>query len=80
MPCRPFKSADGKTWGIVCGPRTKRDTCQEPGCTREHVALCDFKLANGNTCDRRMCLDHQYHIGPNQDLCGPHYRASQAGQ
>ena len=60
--------------GFVCMARGRRAaSCQEPGCADEHEALCDWPLDGDKTCDRRLCARHRNHIGPNRDLCGPHF-------
>lgn len=58
MPCVPFRSADGKTYGFVCTRgRTKREVCEV--CGKPASKLCDFPLSGkkaGQTCDRKLCL------------------------
>lgn len=56
MPCTPFVLPDGSAAGIICtrGPRRAAEPCQVPGCTRPHVALCDWKVSReGRRCGDR---------------------------
>jgi len=55
---------------IACSRRKNR--CSVPGCRGACVALCDFALASGRTCDRAMCLVHRTRVGPNRDYCPAH--------
>jgi hypothetical protein len=63
--------------GFVCGaPRPAR--CSVPGCTKEHVALCDWKLkapARRKTCSAKLCADHTTKPAPDKDLCPAHVEA-----
>lgn len=74
VPCDPLPGKTG--WGFACGSRT---VCQEPGCYERSVALCDWPLANGHTCDRRMCAHHRHPVGRDLDYCTPHYQRTDAG-
>lgn len=42
MACTPFQI--GNMSGFACGPRKRVAPCSVPGCTRPHVALCDYEL------------------------------------
>jgi len=71
MPCEHVPLGDGIT-AIVChrGHRV-RQRCEEPGCVRPMVALCDWPVVGG-TCSRRVCARHQRHQGCNVDYCPRH--------
>lgn len=79
MPCTPFVLPDGSAAGIICtrGPRRAAEPCQVPGCTRPHVALCDWKVSREGrpgTCDLRICAGHRWPIPGerDKDLCPAH--------
>jgi hypothetical protein len=57
---------------IVCTRGTTKAACDTPGCQRVHMALCDYPLANGKTCDRKMCDGHRKPVGANRDYCPAH--------
>lgn len=69
MKCNVIKS--GNTVAIVCG-RGFQKKCSQPDCSRPGGRLCDFKLTNGKTCDRPICIGHAVKQGPDLDLCPPH--------
>ena len=76
MPCEVI--APGV---IACGRRRHAAPCQEPGCGRPHVALCDYPLSGpkaGQTCDRRMCGKHRHPVSGRRDTdyCGVHHRTT----
>lgn len=72
MPCRTIDLGGGAT-AIVCSRgSSKQSPCDTPGCGRPHLALCDYPLKNGKTCDRKMCNLHRKSVGPDRDYCGPH--------
>jgi hypothetical protein len=52
--CRYLADKEGRVHGFICGSRTSRkcSSCGRSGATQ----LCDYKLANGKTCDRPLCL------------------------
>lgn len=92
MACRVIRSADGTTLATMCGPRPRRKSCQQTGCTREGELLCDYPLtgaAEGRTCSRYICRMHsakEHDIDPtktgDRDLCLAHVamtRAKRAG-
>ncbi len=71
MPCTPIKLGDANA--IVCTRgRSKGKRCSHGGCFRVHTVLCDFKLANGKTCDAPLCKAHAHHTGDDTDYCLPH--------
>lgn len=55
---------------IVCGRGGRAPQCAD--CFRESVALCDFPITPGKTCDRRMCRIHRQRVGLNVDYCTIH--------
>mgnify|MGYP001561521056 CR=1 FL=1 len=73
MPCNKV-SIPGGGFAIVCsrGGRGRAAPCGEAGCAAPHVALCDFPMPGGGTCDRRMCDAHRKHVGKNRDHCPEH--------
>lgn len=72
MTCE-IKKGPGFTT-ITCGGRPRRKQCSEFGCWRYEDKLCDFRLANGKTCDRPLCSGHAVKLSdrPGLDYCGPH--------
>ena len=60
---------------IVCGRRTRTGhsdpptRCGYPGCTTEHVVLCDYPLGGKPTCNAPACRDHATPIALNLDYC-----------
>jgi hypothetical protein len=61
MPCTKIDLGNGD-FAIACSRGRRAASCQEPGCNRPHVALCDFDLGPGApraTCDRKMCAQHR---------------------
>lgn len=85
MACEPMV-VDGKTVGIMCGPRRRRRPCEVTGCPNAQTRLCDFPLAGakrGKTCSRGICEKHRGQVcgsagctwrgtttGPNCPACG----------
>jgi hypothetical protein len=61
---------------IMCGPDPKT-LCEVSGCDEDHMALCDYPVADGKTCDKRMCEVHRTRAGNNIDYC-PDHRAAAA--
>lgn len=61
---------------IMCGPDPE-SVCQVSGCYEDRVALCDYPVGNGKTCDRRICRTHRTRAGENIDYC-PDHRAAAA--
>jgi hypothetical protein len=56
---------------VVCGPHKRtRPPCAF--CDREHTKLCDYPIAAGGRCDRKLCDEHALRVGPNRDYCGTH--------
>ncbi len=73
MSCDRIKLPDGVT-AIVCGGRGRR----VPRCCWCHhtpgVFQCDWKLGNGRTCDKNICVTHAQEVGPNKHLCPEHQK------
>ncbi len=69
MACRPLPGG-----GFACGPRPKAKPCATPGCGKTSVALCDYPIVGGKTCSRGMCEGHRHNVGPDRDLCDPHFK------
>lgn len=59
MGCRPLVDVDGRVLGIVCSRGQRHARCSVPGCDRASVALCDYQLKAGRTCDARLCAAHR---------------------
>jgi hypothetical protein len=51
--------------------------CEVGGCDEDHMALCDYPVADGKKCDKRMCEVHRTRVGNNMDYC-PDHRAAAA--
>jgi hypothetical protein len=60
---------------IMCGPDPKT-LCEVSGCDEDHMALCDYSVADGKTCDKRMCEVHRTQAGNNMDYCPDHRGAA----
>ncbi len=70
MPCKLMTLPDGSR-AIVCMGNRPRRRC--PFCRRNWATLlCDFPLANGKTCDARICEECAEHVGPDRDHCPNH--------
>lgn len=82
MPCEPFRL--GNVSGIVCtrGRRSK-SPCDVPGCSRPHVALCDYPLtgAKPRSCSKHMCSSHKWPVPglPDTDYCPAHRKVFESG-
>ncbi len=89
MPCILYRN--GNVSGMVCRVRQHVASCQVPGCTRNHVALCDYELTppsgagecptarRRRTCDLRLCANHRWPVPGKRDadLCPAHRRAAE---
>ena len=71
MGCNTIRDDEGRVMAIICS-RDSRDKCKD--CGRLCTKLCDFPLANGKTCDRKMCDDHSVNQSPEIDFCLIHSR------
>jgi hypothetical protein len=56
---------------IMCGPDPK-PLCEVSACDEDQMALCDYPVADGKTCDKRMCEVHRTRSGNNMDYCPDH--------
>lgn len=74
MPCSPFsiETPQGRVTGIICTRRRKVPCafCQAP-----HTHLCDYPMANGKTCDRKLCPQHRTRVSRDRDYCPEHMGA-----
>ena len=73
MPCDPINVGD--VTGIVC-TRGQRIKARCHYCDRPAPFLCDhpvIRKGKRGTCDTPMCADCRNTIGPDQDLCRPHF-------
>lgn len=58
---------------VTCSRGRSVAPCSVPGCDRPHSALCDFRLADGRTCDAKLCASHRTKSwGKDIDYCPPH--------
>ena len=74
MRCRVQQLENGAI-RIMCGP-DPLTLCQVNGCDDDHVALCDYRVGEGKTCDKRMCQAHRTRAGNNIDYCPDHRAAA----
>jgi hypothetical protein len=76
MPCRTYRSEDGKGAAILCGRGPLPKMCVV--CFQRYSSkLCDFPLTGskkGKTCDRPLCQSCAVHKEPNTDYCPTHAR------
>jgi hypothetical protein len=70
MPCTPFRSADGKTFGFICSRGQKQKRCLF--CGAPSTKLCDHKMPSGKTCDAPVCEKCATHAHPDTDYCPSH--------
>lgn len=57
---------------IIC---IRRSGYREPcyACPAGHVALCDWPMGDGKTCDRKLCRNHRVRqSGHDIDYCVEH--------
>jgi hypothetical protein len=65
----------GLPGAMVCGPRPRRRTCQQPGCRAPALFQCDWPTPSGGTCDRYLCAAHRVSPpGEGVDFCPEHVR------
>jgi len=57
---------------IVCS-RGKNSVTPCRQCGDFAVALCDWPVGSGKTCDVPLCDEHRHPIGENLDLCPVHH-------
>ena len=67
MKCRVQYLEDGRV-RISCGP-DPQTICQVADCDGDRVALCDYPVADGKTCDKGVCATHRTGVGENIDYC-----------
>lgn len=80
MPCHHVKLPGG-VGAIVCMDRrpAKKQKCAACG-ELAHVVLCDFPVAEGKTCDVRVCRQCAAHQEPDTDYCPQHAGAVEIEQ
>jgi hypothetical protein len=78
MTCDTVKLPNGVI-AIVCS-RGRRQNCSMPRCTRPGTLLCDYPVAEGRTCDRRMCKTHAAKIAANKHYCPQHQVGASDGR
>lgn len=71
MTCRRIDLGNGD-FAIACNRGERPKPCGVPNCDRVRVALCDFKLKTGKTCDAPLCGMHRFQVGPDLDYCPVH--------
>lgn len=76
MPCRTYRSADGKVNVFICGRRPTRKCAL---CDRPSEVLCDFPV-KGKTCDKPCCRQHAKRVGEDRDYCVEHALADSASK
>jgi len=69
MPCRHVKLSDG-SFAIACTRGGKYVKCSY--CNNDAPLLCDFKVAEGKTCDKPICKRCSVNIAPGIDHCRIH--------
>lgn len=72
MGCDSLDLGNGQLAIVCTRGRAKTKRCSHGGCFAKGALLCDFKLANGRTCDAPICKKHSTHTGPDTDYCLPH--------
>lgn len=72
MPCRYFRSPDGKVQGIICGSRAPVKRCSV--CQRPSTRECDYPTPTrkSGTCDKPLCAKCARQVGPDRDYCPSH--------
>ena len=72
MACTAFRyeTQNGPVTGFVCGPRRRVARCAY--CTRPHTHLCDFRLATGKDCNKKLCYECRYAAPTGGDFCPDH--------
>lgn len=73
MPCAriSFDTKGGKSHGFICGRGVKACVV----CGTVAVALCDYPVAPGKTCDQPLCETHRIKQGAEWqdiDFCPTH--------
>lgn len=69
MTCRHIWNA------IVCTRRDRKHRCEDAGCWRAADYQCDWKIGDGKTCDKYVCIMHADPVGDDKHLCPEHQKA-----
>lgn len=72
MPCKPLPGG-----GYACSRGTSRGPCSSCGYVIASK-LCDYRLTNGKTCDRKLCSHCAVKRAPTVDYCPAHARMADA--
>ena len=73
--CIVFDTPMGR--GIISMQVRKSELCE---CGRLRVALCDYPVGGGKTCDRPICEKCRTHVGKDTDYCKTHSGAADTQQ
>lgn len=46
--------------------------CDNEECGERSIALCDYPMAGGGTCDAKICSNHGTRVARNKDYCWQH--------
>jgi hypothetical protein len=68
MPCERV-SLPGGGAAIVCSGKRRTPRC---ACGAPAPLLCDWKVAEGKTCDKPICRSCTHVPAPDKDLCPTH--------
>lgn len=72
MSCEKVDLGNGN-FAITCGRGRPAKAAPCSFCrARPHTKLCDFELAPGRTCDRKMCDRCATSVGTEKDHCPNH--------
>lgn len=69
MPCYITRMPDGSP-AHICGRLGEH--CAAGGCADAGTFLCDFPVAEGQTCDLPLCDSHAYEVAPDIHYCPGH--------
>ena len=70
----PFVKLPDGSVAHVCMAKQPRKRCSSCGCLTEHDELreCDWKVGDGKTCDRLICVGCSVVPAVDKDLCPEH--------
>lgn len=77
-----FKRWPDGSMGISCtrGRGGPEPLCQAPLCITPSSFLCDWPVAEGKTCDERMCARHAHRVARDTDYCPRHWSEFKLGR